>query len=91
MAAPVKFLFDTEFAQEAKRAAEPKIALTDHHQLLALARQEGQAAGFVAGEAQAMASIERQRALALGVLGDRLDGAVAALERAAGRWRQVPA
>lgn len=85
MAAPVKFLFDTEFAQEAKRAAEPKIALTDHHQLLALARQEGHAAGFVAGEAQAMGSIERQRALALGVLGDRLDGAVAALERIEGR------
>ncbi len=85
MAAPVKFLFDTEFAQEAKRAAEPKIALADHHHLLALARQEGQAAGFVAGEAQAMGSIERQRALALGVLGDRLDGAVAALERIEGR------
>lgn len=80
MVAPVKFLFDTEFAQEAKRAAEPKIALKEHHHLLALARQEGEASGFIAGEARAMASVERQRALALGVLGDRLSVAAAALE-----------
>lgn len=79
MVAPVKFLFDTEFAQEAKRAAEPKIALKEHHHLLALARQEGEASGFIAGEASAMASVERQRALALGVLGDRLSVAAAAL------------
>ncbi|MDP3545362.1 MAG: FliH/SctL family protein [Phreatobacter sp.] len=79
MVAPVKFLFDTEFAQEAKRAAEPKITLAEHHHLLALARQEGEASGFIAGEGKAMASIERQRALALGGLGDRLSGAAAAL------------
>jgi len=80
VAAPVKFLFDTEFAQEAKRAAEPKIALVEHHRLVALARQEGEAAGFLAGESRAMASIERQRTMALGDIGDRLSGAAAALE-----------
>jgi len=80
VAAPVKFLFDTEFAQEAKRAAEPKINLAEHQSLLALARRDGEAAGFVAGEGKAMASIERQRALALAAVGDRMSGAAAALE-----------
>ncbi|AVO47651.1 FliH/SctL family protein [Phreatobacter cathodiphilus] len=85
MAAPVKYLFETEFGQEAKRAAEPRITLAEHQQLVAQARQEGHAAGFAAGEAKAMAAIERQRALALGQLGDRLAGAAAALSGLEGR------
>ncbi len=85
MAAPVKYLFETEFGQEAKRAAEPRITIAEHQQLLAQARQEGHAAGFAAGEAKAMAAIERQRALALGQLGDRLAGAAAALSGLEGR------
>jgi flagellar assembly protein FliH len=85
VAAPVKYLFEKEFGQEAKRAAEPRIALAEHQQLVALARQEGEAAGFIAGEARAMASVERQRALALGDLGDRLTSAAAALTALEGR------
>lgn len=85
VAAPVKYLFETEFGQEAKRAAEPRIAVSEHQQLLAQARQEGYAAGLAAGEAKAMASIERQRALALGQLGDRLSVAAAALSDLEGR------
>jgi flagellar assembly protein FliH len=85
VAAPVKYLFETEFGQEAKRAAEPRITIAEHQQLVAQARQEGHAAGLAAGEAKAMASVERQRALALGQLGDRLSGAAAALSGLEGR------
>lgn len=88
MAGPVKFLFDTEFATEVKREAEPKVTLAEHQSLLALARQEGHAAGFLAGEAQAMASIERQRAVALGAIGERLAVAAEALKTLEARLEQ---
>ncbi|MBL8567667.1 MAG: flagellar assembly protein FliH [Phreatobacter sp.] len=88
MAAPVKFLFDTEFAAEAKREAEPKVTLAEHRNLIALARQEGQAAGFLAGEAEAMASVERQRAIAFAAIGDRLTVAAEALRVLEGRLEQ---
>ena len=40
MAAPVKFLFDTEFSAQPKREAEPKVSLAEHPSLIALAREE---------------------------------------------------
>jgi flagellar assembly protein FliH len=79
MARPVKFMFDTEFAAEAKKAAEPKVTLNEHHALLALARQEGYAAGFAAGDAEANAAIARQRAEALKTVGVHMNTAAAAL------------
>ncbi len=88
MAAPVKFLFDTEFAAEVKREAEPKVTLAEHRNLIALARQEGQTAGFIAGEAQAMDSIARQKAIAFGAIGDRLTVAAEALRQLEGRLEQ---
>ncbi|WP_204302555.1 hypothetical protein, partial [Klebsiella pneumoniae] len=72
MARPVKFLFDTEFAAEAKQEAEPKVTLGEHQSLVALARQESHSAGLAQGEGQAMASIERQRAQALSSIGSRM-------------------
>jgi flagellar assembly protein FliH len=80
MARPVKFLFDTEFGAPVKADAEPKIALSEHRNLLALARQEGQSSGFLAGESQAMGSIERQRAQALSTIGSRMVEAGAQLQ-----------
>lgn len=88
MAAPVKFLFDTEFAAEQKREAEPKVTLAEHQSLISLARQEGQATGYVAGEAEAMASIERQKAIAFAAIGDRLAVAADALRGLEGRLEQ---
>ena len=80
MARPVKFMFDTEFAAEAKKAVEPKVTLAEHHALIALARQEGYAAGFAAGDAEANAAIARQRAEALKVVGARLSESTAELQ-----------
>jgi len=88
MAAPVKYLFDTEFAAEAKREAEPKVTVREHQSLVALARQDGHAAGFLAGEAQAMASVERQRALALAAIGERMSVAAEALMALEARLEQ---
>lgn len=88
MAAPVKFLFDTEFAAEAKREAEPKVTLAEHQNLVALAKQDGYSAGFLAGEAQAMGSIERQRAVALGAVGERMMVAADALTTLEARLEQ---
>ncbi|CEJ14565.1 flagellar assembly protein H [bacterium YEK0313] len=88
MAKPVKFLFDTEFAAEAKQQAEPRVTLAEHQALVALARQESHATGLVTGEAQAMASLERQRALALTAIGDRLSVAAEALKGLEARLEQ---
>ncbi|WP_170181801.1 FliH/SctL family protein [Phreatobacter stygius] len=88
MARPVKFLFDTEFAAEAKQQAEPKVTLVEHQALVALARQESHSAGFAQGESQAMASIERQRAQALSAIGDRMIEAAGALLALEGRLEQ---
>jgi flagellar assembly protein FliH len=88
MAGPVKFLFDNEFAAEVKREAEPKVTLAEHRNLAALAREEGRAAGFLAGEAAAMASVARQKAIALGAIGDRLTVAADALRALEGRLEQ---
>lgn len=85
MTRPVKFLFDTEFVAEARKAAEPKVTLAEHQQLLALARQEGYAGGFVDGEAQAQASIQRQQAIAFEAIGQRLVVAAEALGVLEGR------
>lgn len=85
MATPVKFLFDTEFGAEAKRAPEPKLALAEHEELLALARLEGERQGREEGERLALASVARERALALGVIGDRLAAAAEALAGMEGR------
>lgn len=88
MAKPVKFLFDTEFAAEAKQQAEPRVTLAEHQALVALARQESHAAGLITGETQAMASLERQRALALNAIGDRLTAAAGALKDLEARLEQ---
>lgn len=88
MAKPVKFLFDTEFAAEARQQAEPRVTLNEHQALVALARQESHAAGLVTGETQAMASVERQRVLALNAIGDRLAAAAGALKALEGRLEQ---
>ncbi|WP_439574623.1 FliH/SctL family protein [Phreatobacter sp.] len=88
MTRPVKFLFDTEFVAEARKAAEPKVTLAEHQQLLALARQEGYASGFVDGEGEAQRSIQRQQAIAFDAVGQRLAAAAAALDALEGRLEQ---
>lgn len=88
MTRPVKFMFDTEFAAEAKKQVEPKITLNEHHQLMALARQEGYGAGFADGDAQANAAIARHRADALAVVADRISEAAGALAALEGRLEQ---
>lgn len=88
MAAPVKFLFDTEFSAQPKREAEPKVSLAEHQALIALAREEGYAAGLVAGQRQAMASVEREQAGAFAVVGERLALAAEALRALEARLEQ---
>lgn len=75
MTRPVKFLFDTEFAAE----AEPKIRLVEHEAVVALARQQGQAEGYLAGERDAQGSIQRLHAGAIEAAAHALSGAAAAL------------
>lgn len=88
MTRPVKFLFDTEFAAEAKQEAEPKVTLVEHQAVVALARQESHSAGLAQGESQAMASIERQRAQALAAIGSRMVDAAGALMALESRLEQ---
>jgi flagellar assembly protein FliH len=63
MNAPVKFLFEDDFAAtEPARPAEPVITLTEHHAALAEAEARGHRTGFASAEAKAVAEAERRAA-----------------------------
>ncbi len=67
-----KFLFDTEFGAAAVAEKARSVSESDHFAALEQARQEGRAMGFAEGEAQALQSIARARAIALETIAEHL-------------------
>ena len=76
-----KFLFDTEFGAAAVAEKARSISENDHFAALEQARQEGRAMGFAEGEAQALQSIDRARAIALETIAEHMAAAQDALAR----------
>lgn len=78
MTAPVKFLFEDDFAaKEAARPAEPTVPLSAHQAALAEAEARGHRTGFAAAEAKAIAEAERRAAAAY----ERVAAGIEALAR----------
>ena len=78
VAAKTKFLFDVDFAGEAKPTERP-IAHAEHVLKLAEAESKGFADGFAAAEKERVAEAERRTAVAFEQIGDALDRMVRGL------------
>lgn len=86
MTAPVKFLFEDDFAaKEAAKPVEPTIPLSAHQAALADAEARGHRSGFAAAEAKAVAEAEKRAAAAYERIAAGLEGLARGLASVEGR------
>ena len=86
MTAPIKFLFEDDFAStEAAKPAEPMIPLSAHQAALADAEARGHRSGFAAAEAKAVAEAEKRAAAAYERIAAGLEGLARGLASVEGR------
>jgi flagellar assembly protein FliH len=86
MTAPVKFLFEDDFAaKENAKPAEPTVPLAAHQAALADAEARGHRSGFAAAEAKAVAEAEKRAAAAYERIAGGLEGLARGLASVEGR------
>jgi flagellar assembly protein FliH len=85
MAAPTKFLFDTDFAGGPRKPVEPMITVAEHEVMLAEAETAAHKRGYAQGQGDAQVEVNRRIAATLENIAQSLIAANRALQAIEGR------
>jgi flagellar assembly protein FliH len=81
MAAPTKFMFDTDFTGGPRKPVEPVITIAEHTVKLAEAETASQKRGYAQGRNDAQVEVDRRIAATLDTIAQSMAAASAALQR----------
>jgi flagellar assembly protein FliH len=80
MAAPTKFMFDTDFTGGPRKPVEPVITIVEHMAKLAEAETASHKRGYAQGQNDAQVEVDRRIAATLGTIAQSIAAASAALQ-----------